>query len=200
MDEKKLDLLYDHYKDTNEIQRDLLQKRNLYTLLIVGLIGINSFLVASPDQAHSVSTALIEENIGKVSIDFSHINTILLFALMWISTMYFRVCRLIEGRYCYIKTLEEKLKVGLGEAIITREGEGYLNDYPWFKNVIHFIYTYCFPLILALAALAKIVIEWRSISSPLCDGHFILDAIFIGATCIVSLLYFGHRIRMAVCS
>ncbi len=194
MDEKKLDLLYDHYKDSNEIQRGLLQRRNLYTLLIVGLIGINSFLVASPEQARSVSSALIEANIGQVSIDFGHINTILLFALMWIATMYFRICRLIEGRYDYIAGIEKKLEALLGEVVITREGGGYLNDYPWFLNVINFIYVFCFPLILIFAAIAKLVIEWKALPAPFCDVHFVLDAIFIVAICIVSLLYFLHRL------
>ncbi len=195
MEEKKLDILYDHYKDTNEIQRGLIQKRDLYTLIVVAMIAILSFLVSSPEQARFVSSALIEANIGKVSIDFSHINTVILFSLMWIATMYFRVCLLIEQRYRYIKGIESKLSIILGPDMIERESKGYLDHYPWVLNVIHSIYTYGFPIILILAMVAKWVIEESETTMPFCNGHFILDSLFILSTCLISFLYFLHRLR-----
>ena len=90
-DEKKIDILYDHYKDSFENQKSYLQKRNFYTLICLGLIVSLSFQMSSPDQSNVISNELIKKNIGDIKIDFSYINNVLTFALLWVVIMYYQI-------------------------------------------------------------------------------------------------------------
>jgi hypothetical protein len=109
--EKKIEILYDHYKDTFENQKSYLQKRNYYTWICLGLIATLSFQMANPDESSVISTELIKKNIGDIKIDFSYINNVLTFTLLWVVIMYYQINFLIEKMYKYIITTHSKVKV-----------------------------------------------------------------------------------------
>lgn len=59
-EEKKIEILYDHYKDTFENQKVSLNKRNLYTLICLGLIALLSFQITNPQESNNISNELIK--------------------------------------------------------------------------------------------------------------------------------------------
>ena len=69
MEEKKLEILYDHYKDTFENIKSYLERRNLYTLTSIVLVGFLSIELTVPNTTVEVSNALIKEKVGDIKID-----------------------------------------------------------------------------------------------------------------------------------
>lgn len=191
--EKKIEILYDHYKDTFENQKVYLQKRNYYTFICLGLILSLSFQISNPEQSIIISNELVKNNIGDIKIDFSYINNILTFALLWIVIMYYQINFLIEKIYKYIHEIEEKLTNALNPFEITRESKTYLDHYPWLSEVVHKIYSIVFPLVLISVAIIKWTTEKNQISEPFKNGHFWFDTIFLSGIVLTSLLYLINR-------
>lgn len=193
MEDKNLEILYDHYKDSFENQKIYLQRRNKYTLICLVLIATFSFQISNPIQSTIISNELIKKNIGNIEIDFSYINNVLTFALFWIVIMYFQINFLIEKHYTYIIEIEKKLSNKLIPFEIAREGENYLNYYPWLSSLVHRIYTVVFPLMLILVAIIKWSAEKKQLSLPWCNGYFWFDTIFLFGIVISSILYLINR-------
>lgn len=192
-DEKKIELLYDHYKDTFKNQMVSLKKRNYYTLICLGLIATLSFQLENPSQTDAISTELIKKNIADVKIDFSYINNILTFSLLWVIIMYYQINFLIDRIYKYLQEIEDKLSHELNPFKITREGKTYLDHYPWLSEVVHRIYSIVFPLTLLFVALVKWVTEKNQFTRPWINGHFWVDTIFLFGISLTSLLYLANR-------
>ena len=186
-DEKKIEILYDHYKDTFENQKSSLQKRNYYTLICLGLIATLSFQMSNPDQSNVISNELIKKNIGDIKIDFSYINNVLTFALLWVVIMYYQINFLIEKIYKYIQEIEMK------QFEISREGKTYLDHYPWLSEVVHKIYSIGFPVTLICVSIIKWSTEKNLIVEPFKNGHFWFDTVFLFGIVLTSLLYLTNR-------
>ena len=81
MEEKKLEIYYDHYKDTFENIKIYLQRRNYLTIVILCLVAVLSFQITNPEKSTEISNELVKRNIGNVFIDFKYIESILLCSL-----------------------------------------------------------------------------------------------------------------------
>ena len=192
-DEKKIEILYDHYKDTFENQKSSLQKRNYYTLICLGLIATLSFQMSNPDQSNLISNELIKKNIGDIKIDFSYINNVLTFALLWVVIMYYQINFLIEKIYKYIQDIEVNLTKEMKPFEISREGKTYLDHYPWLSEVVHKIYSIGFPVTLICVSIIKWSNEKNQIVEPYKNGHFWFDTVFLFGIILTSLLYLTNR-------
>lgn len=192
-DEKKIDILYDHYKESFENQKSYLQKRNFYTLICLGLIASLSFQMSSPDQSNVISNELIKKNIGDIKIDFSYINNVLTFALLWVVIMYYQINFLIEKIYKYIQEIEVSLTKEIKPFEISREGKMYLDHYPWLSEVVHKIYSIGFPVTLICVSIIKWSTEKKQIEEPFKNGHFWFDTVFLFGIVMTSLLYLINR-------
>lgn len=133
--DKHLEILYDHYKDTFEQQRNYLYRRNLYSVIIVCLIMILLFQVSNPSEVESLSNKLVKDNLGDVTIKYKIINSILVFCYLWIVIMYYQVNFLIEKHYIYLKKLEDTITNEIAPHVLDREGNNYLENYPRLLNV-----------------------------------------------------------------
>jgi hypothetical protein len=187
--EKKIDLLYNHYKDTFENIKVFLNRRNLYTFIILGLILLLSFQVINPVQTIDLSNELIKKNIGDVKIDYRYIDNIIIFALFWITLLYFQISLLIDRYYEYIQKIEKDLSEELDPYEISREGKSYLNEYPWLSTFAHWIYTVLFPVILLLIVIIKWTNDKMQLSNPWAKGHFLFETIIILGIIISTVLY-----------
>jgi hypothetical protein len=191
--EKKIEILYDHYKETFVNQKEYLQKRNYYTFICLGLILSLSFQISNPDQSNIISNELIKNNIGNIKIDFNYINNVLTFTLLWVVIMYYQINFLIEKRYKYIHEIEENLTKALNPFEITREKKTYLDNYPWLSEVVDKIYTIIFPIVLISIAIIKWRIEMKTIPTFIENGHFYFDSIFLLGIILTSFLYLTNR-------
>lgn len=193
MEDKKIEIIYDHYKDTFENLKIYLQRRNAYTIICLILIAAFSFQISNPAQTIDISNELIKKNIGNIIIDFSYINNVLTFALLWTVILYFQINILIEKHYSYITEIEKNLSKQLEPFKITREGKNYLNQYPLLSSVVHRIYTIIFPFALISVATIKWTNEINQLSMPWEKGHFWFDTIFLLCIVLVSILYLINR-------
>lgn len=187
--EKKIEILYDHYKDTFENQKNYLQKRNYYTLICIGLIATLSFQIINPHESNVISSELIKKNIGDVKIDFGYINNILTFTLLWVVIMYYQINFLIEKMYKYIREIESNLTTKMKPFEISREGKTYLDHYPWLSEVVHRIYSIGFPMALICVSVIKWISERKQYVDIFRNGHFWFNTIFLFGIVLTSLLY-----------
>lgn len=191
--EKKLEVVYDHYKDTFANLQMYIQKRFVYTLLCIGIIAVFALQISFPADAGDVTTAVLTKQVGNVRIDLRFINIIFSFGLLWTLTLYYQTSLFIERQYSYLKRLEGELSTCLETAKINREGDHYALHYPWLLWAVHRFYTIVFPLSASVAA----VIKWRNdanaFAHPLHEIYYWFDMLFLLISVVVSLLYFINR-------
>ncbi|WP_413669445.1 hypothetical protein ACEN9X_05470 [Mucilaginibacter sp. Mucisp86] len=192
MEEKSLEILYEHYKDTFDQIKEALQKRFAYTLTCLIIIAVFSLQLTSPDNAKQIAAVVIKNKIGDIHINFNFISNIITFALLWASMLYFQVNTTVERLYKYIHQLEDQLCQKLTSPVITREGKFYFNDMPWLTTLIYWIYVLIFPLIIIGAAILKWINDFKSLKSDV--FYFEIDTLFILLICIISFLYLYYRL------
>ncbi len=187
--EKKVEILYDHYKDSFEHQKKNLVRRNYYSLICLGIIFLFSFQIQNAEQTTLIADELIKKNVFDIKIDFNYINNILTFSFLWIIMLYYQIIFLIEKQYNYIHQLEENISKEIAPYKISREGETYLENYPLLSSLIHFIYTIIFPILLCIVAYYKLKFEYKSQSEPFKNGHFQLNGLFLIMAMFSTILY-----------
>ena len=189
MEEKKLEIYYDHYKDTFENIKIYLQRRNYLTIVMLCLVAVLSFQITNPEKSTEISNELIKKNLGNVFIDFKYIESILLFALLWITIMYYQIIFVIEKHYSYIHDIEQKLSIRMSPLEIGREGKNYLDHYPWLSSVVDKIYTIVFPSALIFVALFKWFSVKKNLVGNFCNWSFWIDTVFLLGIVVTSILY-----------
>jgi hypothetical protein len=189
MNEKNIEIYYDHYKNTFEVQKEYIKKRNLYYFISLILLTVVSFQITNPDQTIQISNELIKQKIGEITISYAFINSLLLLAFLSITMMYFQINLIIERYYKYIQKMEESISEYLTPFKIDREGGAYLNQYPWISTLVHYIYTIVYPIIIIIVSILKWKSEINLYKENLCNGHFIFDIIIIILIIILTVLY-----------
>ena len=155
------DNYYDHYKDSFDLLKGSLKKRDIYTVVILILAAILFLQIQSPNDAEHVATSIIQNYINDLSINFKYVNSILIFTYLWIVMQYYQIVLLIERNYTYIHKLEKTLSED-GVFLIQREGVNYLQSYPWMKSFVNIIYKLLFPIMIAVVAIFKFIIELKN--------------------------------------
>ena len=67
MEEKKLEIYYDHYKDTFENIKIYLQRRNYLTIVILCLVAVLSFQITNPEKSTEISNELVKRKNAKTT-------------------------------------------------------------------------------------------------------------------------------------
>jgi len=154
-----MSILYDHYKNTCDIIREAIKRRDRLMLFVVLVIAFFSFQALFPITS---SQALSEFMIFKFGLNlqfsFAFIGSVVWFLLLIFVLRYFQVAIFIERQHKYIHKIE------LGKELITREGKSYLSEYPLFSDWMWCLYTIIFPILLFLISSIKIYCEWKSYS------------------------------------
>lgn len=150
LDEK----LYDHYKETNDLNRQAQRARDKSFLSVCLTMFVLFLLAAYPNETFSMLADGVKESIGiNVNIGINVIQSFAWLLLLWFLMRYFQKVIYIERQYCYVQKLERKLE-------ISREGDDYLGDYPVILNIIHIIYQYFFPIALGILLIVRIIWEY----------------------------------------
>ncbi len=139
------DLIYDHYKETCEIQRANEVKRNKLFIYICLVFLILMLITRYPNSIYLNLQDLVFNQFGvNLQLQLSIIETSFwAFAFYFIIT-YYQVNANIEKTYLYIHKLEKHLKN------ISRESSNYLKIYPLFQNIAFIFYKYIFPFALCI--------------------------------------------------
>lgn len=149
MHNNKIELYYDHYKDTFEHILGYKKSRDKFFIFLITITYINFFNLQNPDGLSKIIFSLLSEKFGvQYQFNGEFLNSTLIFVFLSIVVKYFQSNINLERQYAYIHSLENKLQnKGLK---ITREGFSYLDKYPKILSIIHRIYTLVFPILLLI--------------------------------------------------
>lgn len=160
MEDSKLQLLYDHYKDTFFHIRECLKLRDRLFFFILIMVTLMLFQVYSPvESGEAVSQFITKKLELKSPIDITFIGSIIWFGLLSLVVRYFQTVVQIERQYKYIHQIEEQLSTHYENRAFTREGKAYLKDYPLFSSWAWILYTIVFPALLLVLVIIKIIGE-----------------------------------------
>lgn len=180
--------LYNHYTDTNERQKEYIQKRDKLTIcLLLGIVAF-AFLMAEPSSLTEVANAYLKETVkveGDI-LNFQILNTGIIYIILWYLLQYYQVCLTIERQYDYINELEDKLSNT--EYKIEREGKSYAKNYPLLKNFANILYAWGIPAGVCVFSICRFVEECKQDV-----GYVWVDCIGFVVIAIISLLYVSDR-------
>jgi len=195
MDEHKLSLLHDHYKETFTHIQDYLKLRDrlfAYVLLVVTLM---LFQIYSPSGSERAISELLTKKLELTTppIDISFLASIIWFALLSLVVRYYQTVVHIERQYDYIHKLEDQISPDYDSKAFTREGKSYLKAYPLISLWVWFLYTIIFPGLLSVVVAIKIIGEIRQaegVNVLLSVNVIIALAIFLSSLFYVLLIHF----------
>ena len=172
-DEKRAELLMDHYKDTFSHLLYHWKMRNrvfIYTLFLITLIGID---IVSPGLLEQLFSGVVQKYIGDAcvpALGFGIVDLIARFLLLCLVVQYYQRSIHVDRQYRYLDDVEEKLCKLMDGDYVTREGKAYLSrtgvptpnqkdERPLFLRLVGPLYVYVFPFALSVLILLKIF-EW----------------------------------------
>lgn len=188
---QKIEVYYDHYKNTFENLKGYLKKRDRITLYLVVLLAIVMFIsYDAPDFARKINEILTDK-FKLSSVSFQLINTAFIFVLLFVTLTYFQICLHIERSYKYLANVEYTLSE-LTEMNIDRESKSYLSNYPLVSDIAHIIYAFILPVVIIAESLIKFLQELRTPQ----ETFFALDAVILGVIIVVSVVYIIDRLLL----
>ena len=186
-----LNLYYDHYKDTQDIIRGYIAKRDKYTIILLCVVAIISYVTIDSATCSQIINEILNHQLGLSAISFQVLNAIFLSLLLFVVLQYYLVCLNIEKSYRYIHNVENTLSE-MSQMNIDRESKSYLNNYPKTQWLAHRFYTYLLSLIIIAVSIYKFIVELHGDNIAI----KIVDGILICATIICSFAYVIDRICM----
>lgn len=179
MREKRLEILYDHYKNTFIQIQDKEKKRNYLFFVIIGFLG---FLILQFIYSIALPEVVRQINILGFTFSLREIPIPVIISLTWtffsmLVIRYYQIIVHIEKQYNYLHKLEEQLSNYLDKSqLISRESSGYLTDqYSCFRHWVWIFYTAIYPTIIVLAIFLNFKLEWTVQSIP--KYHKIYDTV-----------------------
>lgn len=169
----KIELYYDHYKETFNLSKQAQIRRNKLFVWLCTLEALSFLVMIKPEK--TLETLAVGIN-TYFKVDFLFGNAILQ-TLLWIIVAYttVRYCQdvlYIERQYCYIDKIEKELSRKCNTNIFNREGENYSKEYPIVLNFIDLFYKMFSPILFEGINIVHIIQEWKnstSILSIVCD-------------------------------
>ena len=195
-DDKKFEILNDHYKDTFSHFVSYRKQRDRLFLYLLLVFAIMFLQVVDPDEFDGFISKLISEKMGaNIVLDASFIRCLVWFFLWSLVLKYFQTVVLIERQYSYLHKLEKEISSYFSSGVpFTREGKSYLGNYPKLSDWADILYVWVFPALLLFFSLVKIVIEFPD------DGQFSFvwntSLVFCSLIWITSVLYLIFRFNL----
>jgi H+/gluconate symporter-like permease len=183
---EKLDVLYDHYKETFLLSSEAQKKRSvLFVSLAISITILFLFLIDSDGVIEIISDYLNNNFSVILSIRTAIIQTFVWVIVLYLFIRYFQTNIYIERQYSYIEQLEQDISKEL-KNIFNRESQNYLKKYPKVLNTIDFIYKWAFPVLAILLIALKIISEWFQKNNII---SCVIDSIIAIAIILLSVLY-----------
>ena len=185
---EKLDLLYDHYKETNTLSKQAQGHRNALFVSICVLEALSFWSIVKPDEAMEAIAAGINARLS-TSLLFGNavLQTLLWIIITYVTVRYCQETLYVKRQYPYIAQLEKEISKEICSNVFEREGEGYLKDYPVVLNIVDLFYNFLCPLLFIGINIARYVKECEYSTWSLA---FVCDTILCGTVVIVTWFYF----------
>lgn len=151
------EILYDHYKETVDITKNMENKRNKAFVIIIIHISVLLLMSYRPE---SLCNTIKDYLMGQWEIGFyfsmNIIQTIIMLSLLYCVVRYYQFNIHIEKAYPYIHKLEERLSKLINEKI-ERESNNYLKQYPKTQDLVYYTYKYIFPFLFIFALIYRFI-------------------------------------------
>lgn len=195
-EDKKLEILNDHYKDTFlHIQNTIKTRDRLFFYLLLILTAMY-FQMASPQEFDDAISKFFSGKLNGAKLNVTVARGMVWFLLLSVVLRYCQTVVGLERQYSYIHKLEKELaKFYPSEVAFTREGVSYLKDYPRLSDWAHILYTWVFPAFLLVTITAKIYIEFPGKDDSL---HFVVWGVSLVFCLIIGItmgFYLGFRVQ-----
>lgn len=167
LDDKRLEILYQHYCAMGDRNKSEVRTRYRYLLLSLALLVFNILQMLYASDADALVSGLlgrlanVDGNRTFASVDFLATVT-----LMLLVVRYFQIVLSVERQYPHIHYLEKQLSEQFNGEVFSFEGKGYLSNYPGLLNVSHFIFTRIVPASFVVVACWRIGIQFPLTSAP----------------------------------
>ena len=190
MDNGRLTILADHYRDTFELISKWHRSREwmFFATLTLGVAMLLNSLGGG-----FISTSLVAYAQKEFSITFSQdiriLGTLLWFIWFGATLKYYQAQLRLENLYDYMTILETRLHSAAGTLLIDREGGHYRKGYPSFSSFTHYISTGLIPAVLAIIPIVLVIGEWRHSGLT---TFVILDTVFCILMIVTAALYLRY--------
>jgi hypothetical protein len=186
--EKKIEILYDHYKETFLYQREYIKDRDIYFIISLSLLIFLVLQLTNEQLLQNVVNSLTKTHIDKdIKIDFSYVDNILNTIFFYVMIKYYQLNTLIERMYDYIHNCEKDFQK-VFRINIAREGKAYKENYPLILQKIHIVYTIVYPIILAVVITIKIKLSLYTLIVKI-QYYVIFDMILFLLLFVINLVY-----------
>lgn len=162
-DEKKLEILHDHYKETFTRIKEVEVNRDK---LFLWLIAIFAALILQISYPNAISKTIGKLSIFGAELDIKNLPLPTILSVTWmlalvISLRYCQAVIFLNRQYPYLHKLEDKISPELGgDEIYRREGYVYLQDKSPFLNATWVFYDIIFPVIVISATTLLAFLEY----------------------------------------
>jgi hypothetical protein len=143
MNDIKLNILHDHYKESFSYICDREKQRDCLFLFIIALIGI---LFLEIQYAEIFPNIFKSINLESFNLNLSTIPIFVFLSITWtyLFVLILKYCQIaigIEKQYEYLHILEKKISnIFNDKEIYSREGRAYLKNYPIFSRCVVTVY------------------------------------------------------------
>jgi hypothetical protein len=184
---EKVDLIYDHYKETMQLSLNMQKRRG--TLFVVFCIFeiLNFSMLLFPEKiTASISQYILSQYNIKFDFSIAILQSAIWIVLSYIMIRYYQTNIYIERQYKYIAILEDKISIMLKEPCFKRESDNYLEKYPIVLDLISVFYTWIIPLLIIVINVGKLSMEFRTTSNL---WSAIFDTLCCGFTVVLTIMY-----------
>lgn len=191
MEENNLELLYDHYKETDRLRLEAQSKRNTSFVICSIIEAVSFFFLIQLGTTLSIFQGVIKEKLGiTVAIGNNVFQTLLWLLLAFYLIRYVQNTVYVERQYDYQSMLEKQLDEKTESNLFGREGRHYSENYPNSLNLIDLFYKVVSPILFLVINLYRIITEFRMFS-----WSVIIDSVLcVSITIILWAFFFDiHR-------
>ena len=182
----KIELLYDHYKETFSIIKETIIQRNRFFVMVFLVMTLQFLFALSPDSISYLIIGIVQKQYEiDISNQMSIIQSFLWLILLYLTMRYYQATIHIEKQYNCIHSIELDIS-NIVHITFDRESGNYLSNYPKMSDFVDILYKWVFPIIYCLIICYKIVIEYITLKF---NFLLLLNSILFISCFILTILY-----------
>ena len=167
--------LVDHYQKTYELTYRLWQGRNKTFLILLGAIGVATFVMFPALGARSILFLYVRHSLGLTDVELKNVQSgfpfgilqaIFLFVIFYLTVNLYHRSRYVLRNYAYLGLLEKEIRQQLALPdsyfAFTRESSFYWRQRDAFAPWVKVVYIGLLSALLVTFLLATICGDWKS--------------------------------------